>query len=534
MKKILLLLLFVWSTGITQNNAITYSESNLEIANPERGIYHYTEAQSNNYVSLNQNQLENWRTNDNITMIIRIFYLKDFINSPISQSYLNKMQADFNVLRNAGLKAVIKFAYTENTSGAYDASKEQILSHLNQLSPILQSNSDVIAVMQAGFIGVWGEWYYTNHFGMPPNTNDYENRKDIVEAILGILPSDRMIQIRTPKLKQNMYNTNAITDAEGFNNSNKSRIGHHNDCFLASNDDYGTYVNISTEYPYLNQETKYTPMGGETCNNNSRSNCSNALTEMELFHWSYLNSDYHPDVLNEFNSGGCYSEIKNRLGYRFSLKNGVFPQNVSTDLNVYIEVENKGFATLYNPRTAFLVLRNTNNNDEFKIALNSDTRQWEPNTVTDINETLVLPNDIYDGEYELFLHLPDSRSSLANNPAYAIQLANTNTWESNTGYNKLNTTINVNNQALGITDNSIIEYTIHPVPANDKLIIELENINKYNIEIYNALGQKVIAQKNNTSQNKAVLQTSSLSNGIYILRITDGNSKLTKKIVINH
>lgn len=528
------MLLFVWNTGITQNNTIAYSESNLEFANPERGIYHYTEAQSNSYVPLSQNQLENWRNNDDITMIIRIFYLKDFINSPISQSYLNNMQADFNTLRNAGLKAVIKFAYTENTNGAYDASKQQILDHLTQLTPVLQNNSDVIAVMQAGFIGVWGEWYYTNHFGMPPNASDLQNRKDIVEAILNILPNDRMIQIRTPKLKQDMYNGTAITDSEGFNNSPESRIGHHNDCFLASSDDYGTYVNPTQEYPYLSQETKYTPMGGETCNNNSRSNCSNALTEMELFHWSYLNSDYHPDVLNKFSTEGCFSDIRKRLGYRFSLKNGTFPVNTATTMDISIEIENTGFAALYNPRTAYVVMRNTSNNDEFKITLNSDTRHWEAGTTTAINETLILPNDIYDGEYELFLHLPDARTSLTNNPAYAIQLANDDVWESNTGYNKLNSTVNVNTQALGVSDNTINEYKIHPVPANDKLIIELENVADYNIEIYNAIGQRVITQKNSVSQNEIILQTSSLTNGIYILRITDGKSKLTKKIVVNH
>ena len=41
--------------------------------------------------------------------------------------------------------------------------------------------------------------------------------------------------------------------------------GHHNDCFLASSLDRGTYINRSLEYPYLKDDTKYTVMGGETC-----------------------------------------------------------------------------------------------------------------------------------------------------------------------------------------------------------------------------------------------------------------------------
>ena len=44
-----------------------------------------------------------------------------------------------------------------------------------------------------------------------------------------------------------------------------SITGHHNDCFLADATDSGTYVNKSVEYPYLQQDTLYCAMGGETC-----------------------------------------------------------------------------------------------------------------------------------------------------------------------------------------------------------------------------------------------------------------------------
>lgn len=54
-----------------------------------------------------------------------------------------------------------RFSYSEssgpNLTPPYnDASKARILSHLNQLSSTLNNNSDVIAVMEAGFIGLWG------------------------------------------------------------------------------------------------------------------------------------------------------------------------------------------------------------------------------------------------------------------------------------------------------------------------------------------------------------------------------------------
>ena len=37
-----------------------------------------------------------------------------------------------------------------------DATKEWMLRHIEQLSPIFSEYEDVIDVVQAGFIGVWG------------------------------------------------------------------------------------------------------------------------------------------------------------------------------------------------------------------------------------------------------------------------------------------------------------------------------------------------------------------------------------------
>ena len=148
MKNTLLLLLLFIHFGYSQTTTVNYTALNENISNPERGIYHHTETQSSNYSSLSVSQLENWRVNDNITLILRLFYLKDFINTPIPQSYLNNMQADFDKMRQAGVKCIVRFAYSNNTNGAYDANKAQMLTHINQVSPYLKNNSDVISVVR--------------------------------------------------------------------------------------------------------------------------------------------------------------------------------------------------------------------------------------------------------------------------------------------------------------------------------------------------------------------------------------------------
>src|SRR5690606_9885123 len=104
-------------------------------------------------------------------------------------------------------------------------------------------------------------------------------------ALLDALPAGKMVQLRTPKLKRTLYNTNSpLTLTQAFTDANIARVGHHNDCFLASSTDEGTYDNIAVDYPYLEQETRFTPMGGESCSVNlPRSGCETAVFELNKF-----------------------------------------------------------------------------------------------------------------------------------------------------------------------------------------------------------------------------------------------------------
>lgn len=540
MKKTILsltLLLSVLSFAQTTTN-VTYTSSSENFANPERGLYHHTETHSTGYSSLSQSTLTSYRTSQNISLILRVFYLESFRNGPISQDYLNKVQADLNAVRNAGMKAIVRFAYSDSdVAGQRDASKAQVLAHIEQLKPILQSNVDVIAVMQAGFIGSWGEWYYTDNFGMSPSSTDYANRRAVVDAILGALPSSRMVQIRTPKLKQNTYSTTAaLTDSQAYSGSALSRIGHHNDCFLSSSTDYGTYSNTSSEYPYLEQETKFLPMGGETCSvNQPRSGCASALQEMQKFHWSYMNTDYNASVISGFSSEGCLPDIKNKLGYRFELVTGSFPQatNVGGSMVVNFKVKNNGFATPFNQRTVYIVFKNTVSGEVFTKALTTDPRKWTSQAETTVNETITLPTNIVQGTYKLYLHIPDAASGLSARPEYAIRMANANTWEASTGYNSLNATVNVG-QNLGTDTTTTVNALVYPIPANNEIFVELESVDQYAIGMYNSLGQKI--NVNSTlATNKLTVDTESLSDGVYYIKISNNAQKNdTRRVVVKH
>ncbi|MCZ4126136.1 DUF4832 domain-containing protein [Streptomyces sp. H39-S7] len=431
-------------SGGTTGATVTYATTNDTFANPERGFYHHTGDCDKNPYSLAT--LQDYRANQGISVVMCVFYLAEFKNSSIDQATLTKLQNQFATARAAGVKMILRFAYTTSTDGA-DAPKSRVLSHLDQLAPYLSANADVIYLMQAGFIGAWGEGYYTQNFGNAGviTVANWADRKEVTDKILSVLPTTRMVQLRTPKYKRTMYSTNPLPPAQAYNGSTLARLGHHNDCFLASADDYGTYTDPAVEYPYLQAETASVVMGGETCGTNPpRTSCPTALSELRGFHWSYLNTDYHPNVIAGWNSEGCLPEITRRLGYRFALKTGTYPATASrgTAFPVTFTVANDGFAAPVNPRGLQLVLRNTATGALYRTTLTADPRRWAAGTTSTVTQNVTLPAGAPAGSYALLLNLPDPL--LSTRPEYSIRLANSATWEAATGFNSLLHTISIN------------------------------------------------------------------------------------------
>jgi hypothetical protein len=431
----------------------TYSGDNSNFANPERGFYRHTETPSGTYSFLNSTSLKTYR-DQGISLILRLFYLNDFASSSIPQHYLSSMQQDFNAARAGGVKMIVRFAYTKKSSAPYgDATPEWVLKHIEQLKPVLQANADVIAVVQAGFIGAWGEWYYTDHFSASlgnPNAEDWNNRRALISALLDATPASRAVQVRTPAIKFAItQSTVALDESDAFNGSQRARLGHHNDCFLASESDYGTYTsNMVAEKAFLEQETRFLPMGGETCGVSvPLSECPNAMQQMERFHWSYLNRDYHGSVLGSWEDDNCLQEVYNKLGYRFRMTKASLQQNAKAGsvLKFNFSLVNDGWANPYNERRVEVVLRNSATGKILTLPVNTDPRLWPMDDTIKLNIEAGLPSNIIQGNYEVFLNFPDPDTRLKNNPAYSIRLANQDVWEATTGFNKLDHVVIVNN-----------------------------------------------------------------------------------------
>ena len=478
---------------------VTYTESSEDFPNPERGFYRYSEVHSSNYTVLTAAELKSYRSPQAIstanyqvssTLVFRYYVLDDVVNTAISASFMSNIKKDFEAARSAGVKLIPRFVYTATAKPGNcpegficplygDAPKAIVLNHIAQLKPILHENADVIACVQLGFIGTWGEQYYSDFFGDASNNgkqnnkltdNNWKDRIEVIKALLDAVPADRMVQLRYPQIKQRyIYGVNApitsspLTESGAFTETDMSRLGYHNDCFMASANDFGTYEDygnsstprtsdgtvLNTLKDYFKADSKFVVVGGETCSDDfsPTNDCEPAgkiQAEFASLHYSFINAHYNTAVNNDWQDGGCMANIKRNLGYRFVLQSAVLPDNVvkGTDLTIVLNIKNAGYASPYNKRPAKLLLRNTTTKEIKSFTLSADVRKWYSGD-NKVTESFSLPSDFPVGEYEMLLSLADAYPSIAAMPEYSIRFANEGVWEAETGYNKLNHIVKV-------------------------------------------------------------------------------------------
>ena len=86
----------------------------------------------------------------------------------------------------------------------------------------------------------------------------------------------------------------------------------------------------------------------------------------------------------------------------------------------------------------------------------------------------------------------------------------------------------ITSSEINITKNKILK--IFPNPATSEINISIENINEYEISVFNILGEK---QK--TETGKSVISVSELASGIYFItaRSKGGVTYFSQKIIKN-
>lgn len=166
-------------------------------------------------------------------------------------------------LRSVGAKALWRFAY-DRTAGEKMYTADMIVGHMKQLHSVFNANVDVIYVLQAGWLGSWGEWH--------SSATGLENNKTAIQQIVShelfeFLPPDKKINIREPKLKsQRVLNINpevddplgmgVVTAATSKENTAVARIGYDNDALMSEGNDCGTWIGGVGAFPATDRDGK--------------------------------------------------------------------------------------------------------------------------------------------------------------------------------------------------------------------------------------------------------------------------------------
>jgi hypothetical protein len=333
-----------------------------------------------------------------------------------------------------------------------DASSAQIVKHLQQLKPVLATNADVIPYMRAGFIGAYGEWWGSasdNSCGWMSGSTPCDvanaNRATVRDALIANVPSTTQIGFRYPADLMRWYP----------NATQQTRVGMHDDCFLAGPSDTGTYPDAASR-DYAKALTVGAAFGGETCDNGeapARTDCADILSEGAQYHLAWLNVNYAPSYIGAWKSGGCYDEVSRSMGYRIQLDAVSHVSQVSRGgtATISVEMRDVGWARMFVARSLVVTLRHRNSGALITGA-GGDLGSLAPQATssTTLPVQVVIPAGADVGDYDVYLSAPDIFPSTVDKPDFSVRFANADDegrgqmWSAAEARFKLGTTLTVN------------------------------------------------------------------------------------------
>jgi hypothetical protein len=374
-------------------------------------------------------------------------------------------------------------------------SLERQKNHINAVAAMLGDYKDVIAFIQAGYLGNWGEWNWADGYAKEnvPLLYNRTDRSAILDHVLLAYAAEGIaqdVELRRPVFAKEVV-VRWEQNPDIYNNAS-ANVGLHNDCFMSStvlpnsNSDGGTYSNftdfadgseqnlsvslslatVEDARKWAEDWTEHSSFGGETCPNKEHpdeerwQDCdimTSPTGDPAKLHLCYLNAE-RSGTVSHWTEKGCYNEIRLKIGYRFVVTSVEYTKDVSDGgtFSVAVEVENTGWARLHKPRDAKLVLRNGATPPLEYTFSGGPVSNWAPGTKTTISVSDSAPPP---GTYSVWLGIPDPDLleflSTAPNPEdyekaktnYAVKLATLrggkNVFDPDTGENNLGVEIEV-------------------------------------------------------------------------------------------
>lgn len=463
-------------TAMAANVNKTYRESITETVNPERGMYRHNEY----FFTGGTVNKTTVTCEDDMSLVLAIIYLQNYMtNATLSDDTLNDIRTILGNVRSQGKKVILRFAYNnvhhsgspETPENAVNPREPTTLSyitgHIDQLEDVFKDYQDIIYLVQAGFLGTYGEWYYTTTTGEPlfpmgwsvsgSSVVGFDNRNTVLAELLAKVPITIQVALRTPFYKRfylnptNVDNWSTISSWDGTDAN--SRLTFHNDAFLAGADDSGTFHYYYPGYDldknmWKSQGAKLAVGGEVAFKSLSKADpayyaLEPALAAIADYHYSYLNdASANDEIIQYWIAHDQYPIIRKALGYRLVLNNltitpdGTYESGQS--VNFSIKISNVGSASVIYPRPCQLVLLHGSTPIVLKdLTAAHDIRDIAPGGNYTYSFDVTLPQKICVGD-KLAIWMPDKTAALQATAAYSIRLSNNDVaWES--GFNIIHT-----------------------------------------------------------------------------------------------
>ncbi|MBR1741487.1 MAG: DUF4832 domain-containing protein [Lachnospiraceae bacterium] len=434
-KKICFMILFFFilmifpSYSLAGSPLLSYDESTDSFENPERGFYvpallKLKESDSSVPESALKNNLTHLKVD-----------ISDFggTGKKLSEGALDALDETLRLIKENGGTAVIRFAYDDYFSGSTvsEPDLKMMRTHIKQVSSVLERHEPVIACVEAGMLGLYGEYHGTGNCTK-------KNRTGIIQAWLDHLSSKLMISVRTPGYIAEWAGISLDKLCkDGTSKAGIERIGIYNDGYLGSSNDLGTYANRTNELDWLDEQTDSAFFGGEVVAYIDKGTPKNTAGYMEkegfLTHTSYLNSLWNADVIDQlkkevfdgkdslYKGLSGYQYVDNHLGYRFVLTDSEI--TVAGDkLRIFLQIRNVGFGSLVNDKTATVILESADKVYELPFG-DFDIRACKSQYKIGYTDYIPLEH-IESGEYKVYLRISEYGDYTSDENYNCIRFAN--------------------------------------------------------------------------------------------------------------
>lgn len=385
-------------------------ESAEELYNPGRGWYQIHTFETETCRTPEEMRSSLHKTDALVLLLIRIPASGEAIN----QEELDWIHCILKTFSEAGKDILLRFVYDLEGKGLENEPDRFAIveRHFQQLSELMGTQAQFIFLYQGILVGSWGEMHTSRYLSAR-----YLRRLASIfrEGTGGSIYHS----VRKPVQWRQLFGQE---DWEGAARGVKT--GLYNDGILASETDLGTFGYQSREeagweQPWLLGEEldfeerlcRYAPQGGEVVYGEmtekmSLGQIAGRLSRMNL---SYLNRDHDQRVFeiwqklrwekeDVWQGMNGFDYIGRHLGYRFVVRQAELKPK-RKEMKLQLEIENIGFARMYEEAQLLLEYEDLDGNTEF-LRIETDVRNWNPGERVCLSQRLISGP----GKYFLSMH----------------------------------------------------------------------------------------------------------------------------------